>query len=215
MDIDDAEKTPALRTRQLLGGSESLKQSFLIRPYTGFTRRFRDKIATSQEGSCEVTVFLEGPYGRKMDLSNYSDVLIIAAGSGVVTAISHAHFLLSKNRTEVHLTWVVPQRRLVEDLCENELAALVDDPRLHMTVYLTSKAQVDTEMNTVLKSVNFRHGRPDIFTVMQEARASCKIDLAIVNSGTPQVADVCRASMVRLLKEDGPKVDYRAEDTPW
>ncbi|QIX02537.1 hypothetical protein AMS68_008054 [Peltaster fructicola] len=172
LDIEAAKKVPALRSREL-ASAQAVSHSFLIRPYAGFTQRLRDRIVAAHEarGLCEVTVLLEGPYGCRLDLSRYSDVLILAAGSGIVTAISHAHYLLANGRTEVHLTWVVPQRWLVEDVCKNELSAILGGPRLHMTVYLTGKSQEMSEESAASSTIEFHAGRPDIFAVMQQARA--------------------------------------------
>lgn len=197
--------------------SDQLSHSFLIRPYGGFTERLRDKINASHEkaGSSEITVFIEGPYGNTMDLSHYSDVLIIAGGSGITAAVSHAYHLLATGNTTIRLAWAVPQRHLVDNVCENELAAIVRNRRFYLDVYLTSGAAEDPEKPAGIPPYAVHFGRPDIYAVMRDARQKCTSDLAVVTCGTPAMADVCRAGVVRLLGENGANVAYFNETMLW
>ena len=84
---------------------ESIRHSFLIRPYHGFTGRLRERVSSSLEerSSCQLTVLLEGPYGSTLDPSSYSDVLVIAGGSGITAAISPTHMLLGLNSIAVQI----------------------------------------------------------------------------------------------------------------
>lgn len=202
-----------------------LAHSFLIRPYKGMTGRLQKKLLTEAAdenvATTQETIFLEGPYGEKLDLSSYSDVLVVCGGSGITAAISHAHFLLSANdNTKVHISWAVPQRHLPDDICANELASIINSDRLKMTVYLTSAGEEEAvndpeKMLPAAPPYAIRFGRPDIEGVMREERQNASHSLAVVTCGTPQMSDACRAAVVKVLGEDGVNVGYYNETLVW
>jgi NAD(P)H-flavin reductase len=166
------------------------------------------------------TVFLEGPYGTKTDLSTYSDVLVICGGSGITAAISHAHFLVAANtHTKVHVVWAVPQRQLPDDICAHELASVIKTDRCNMVVYLTAEAAEEVrvrDVGTLPRSLyEVRIGRPNIGAVMREYRRMATKNLAIVTCGTRQMSDVCRAAVVQVLGEEGVDTGYYNETLVW
>ena len=206
------------RTVSLYGNT---KHSFIIRPYSGFTDRLRNEIAGKKEleslesgGSREITLFLEGPYGTKVDLSAYYDVPILAGGSGITAAISHTYHLLGAGTSTVHISWAVPQPHLVDNICNHELASAMRHPRFKMHVHITSEYD-QSSVGSYRDKYGFSSGRPDVYEVMRNARVNCERDLAVVSCGTPAMADDCRAAVVRLLKEDGPHVEYHNESLMW
>ena len=201
--------------------TNNINHSFLIRPYGGYTQRLRNGVASKsslesgQTGEQrEETVFLEGPYGVKLDLSHYSNVLVVAGGSGITAAISHAYHLLSTGKTSIQVSWAVPQRPLVDDICRNELAAVMRHPRLSMDVHITSGPDRKSD-HTVDEPFTITYGRPNVYEIMRDAREKCERDLAIVTCGTPAMADACRAAVVRLLREPGLDVGYYNESMMW
>lgn len=165
------------------------------------------------------TVFLEGPYGEKLDLSGYSDVLVVCGGSGITAAISHTHYLMAENTsTRIHIAWAVPQRHLPDDICANEMASAIHSDRVHMTVYLTSAAEEeahDTAKWPAHPPYEIKFGRPDIETVMREHRQIATRSLAVVTCGTAQMSDVCRKAVVNVLGEDGVELGYYNETMVW
>lgn len=218
---DDKKRTARSQINDSAAMSGDVNHSFLIRPYGGFTERLRD--GATSKGSIEAgaagevrleTIFLEGPYGAKLDLSTYSDVLIIAGGSGITAAVSHTFYLLPTGKTKVQVSWAVPQRHLVDDICNNELAAVMRHPRFAMDVHVTSGPNLKPE-DWQLALYTVAHGRPDLYEIMRNARESCDLSLAVVTCGTPAMADACRAAVVRLLKEPGPDVGYYNESMMW
>jgi len=197
----------------------STTHSLLIRPYRGFTGRLRNKLLKSRDHnpSTNLTVFLEGPYGCALDLRTFSDVLIIAGGSGITAAISHANFLLPTGTTAVHVVWAVQNTHLVDNICENELKEAINDPKFDLVVYETRRASADVEKmaspSTALRPV--RHGRPDIEATIREARRKCAKNLAVVTCGPPRMADACRAAVVEVLGERGAGVECYNEALGW
>jgi NAD(P)H-flavin reductase len=167
------------------------------------------------KSSCQVTVLLEGPYGASLDLSSYSNVLVIAGASGITAAISHTHHVLQSESVSVHIIWAVPQKHLVDDVSAHELAAVLGHPRVNMEVYLTGAAVVADDAITPRASYKVHFGRPDVLAVMAEARSKCSSNLAIVSCGTPPMSDACRRAVVEILKQDSPEVGYFDETMTW
>lgn len=196
--------------------------TFLIRPYKGMTGRLQKKLLGHDESvaSTQETVFLEGPYGEKLDLSGYSDVLVVCGGSGITAAISHSNFLMTENSTTtLHIVWAVPQRHLPNDICANELAACIHTDRVRMEVYLTSAAEEEAQHDPTKLPPQppyaIKYGRPDVQMVMRKYRPLARKSMAVVTCGTPQFADDCRQAVVRILDEDGVDVGYYNETMVW
>ena len=212
---DERESQPLMITSS--SSSDKITHSFLIRPYRGFTGRLRNKLLKSPDPnfSSQVTVFLEGPYGCALDLRSFSDVLIIAGGSGIVAAISHSNFLLPTGKTSVHVVWAVQHFALVDNLCEQELRGAIGDSNFDLVVYETRRASAGVEKTASTASRPVKCGRPDIEATIREARRKCARNLAVVTCGPPRMADACRAAVVELLGESGPGVEFHNEAFGW
>ena len=212
-----------------------IAHTLLIRPYHGMTGHLQKRITSKNKSLTSAhetllssdhesitsteTVFLEGPYGTKLDLSGYSEVLIICGGSGIAAAISHVYYLMEKNdHTRVCISWVVPDHHLPEDICNNELAAAMQSNRVSMTVYLTSTVEDggnDNKETPISPPYEVYFARPDIAGIMRKHRKLATKSLGIVTCGTPQLSDVCRAAIVDILGEDGVEVGYYNESMMW
>lgn len=190
--------------------------SLLIRPYNGFTSRLQKRLTKSSEPAfSDITVFLEGPYGHKTDLRAFSDVLIIVGGNGITSAISHSNFLLPTLNTSVHVVWAVQRFGLVEDVCQNELKEAISDPQFNLVVYKTRDSAGKPETPASGASYAVLHGRPDIEATIREARQKCTKNLAVVTCGPTRMADSCRAAVVEVLGENGPRVEFYNEALGW
>lgn len=192
-----------------------VKHSFLIRPYKGFTNCLKKRVMAEPESISEVTIFLEGPYGSNVDLTAFSDVLIIAGGSGITAAISHTNHLLPTNQTSVHVAWAVQQIDIVQEVCDNELNEATSHPGFGLDVYCTrQKAETSFKMASG-SAYSMHQGRPDMEEIIRAARRNCTRDLAVVTCGPPRMADQCRAAVVAVLEASGPKLQYFNEALGW
>jgi NAD(P)H-flavin reductase len=203
-----------------------INHTLLIRPHTGFTASLKARLTPSPKA---ITILLEGPYGRSIDLRPFTDVLFLVGGSGITAAISHLSYLLpSQNkRMNVHLVWAVPNASLVENVCENELAAAVREPGFRMTVYETKMGsdglKNDEKMpgtgNASSCSYRVLRDRPDFASTIRDARRNCMGNaLAVVSCGPPRMADACRGAVVEVLGDEGagrPRVEFFNEAMAW
>lgn len=219
--FDDIEIKTNVRSSSEDDSNCDLAHTFLIQVHGGMTDRLQKKLATSIEsGVTRQTILLEGPYGDPLDLSHYSDVLIVCGGFGITAAISHANFLVSKSSctTRVVIVWAVRQQHLADDVCSKELAIVLQNKRVSMLVYLTKAAKEGSQDPAEMSQdppYEIRFGRPDIKRIMKEYRQKSTRNLAIATCGTPQMADVCRAAVVSLLREPGVDVGYFNNNMMW
>lgn len=121
----------------------------------------------------------------------------------------------------------MPQRELVDDICGNELASAIQDDRVDMIVYLTGDAQEEGEEEEQIPgpeklaaaarpAYEIRFGRPQIENVMREVRSMSTRNLAIVTCGTPRMADICRAAVVKILGEgEGVEIGWFNDSMEW
>jgi NAD(P)H-flavin reductase len=201
--------------------------TLLIRPHTGFTASLKVRLNPSPR---DITILLEGPYGRSIDLRPFTDVLFLVGGSGLTAAISHLSYLLpsqQNKRMNVHLVWAVPNASLVDNVCENELAAAVREPRFTMTVYETRVGSDGSENdektsgigNASSCSYRVLRGRPDFASTIRDARRNCIGNaLAVVSCGPPRMADACRGAVMEVLGDEGagrPGVEFFNEAMAW
>lgn len=215
---DDKENVSQPSSITSSSSSDNITHSLLIRPYRGFTGRLRNKLMKSPDRSpsSDLTIFLEGPYGCALDLRSFSDVLIIAGGSGITAAISHSNFLLPAGNTSVYVVWAVQHSALVDNICEHEIKEALNDSKFDLVVYETRTVSADVEKmasSTTTRAV--RYGRPDIGATIREARRNCARNLAVVTCGPPRMADACRAAIVKVLGESGPDVEFYNEALGW
>jgi NAD(P)H-flavin reductase len=221
LSLQDKDVSTSVRPVSDDDGIGEIAHTFLIRPYKGMTGRLQQKLTSAPEAiaSSRETIFLEGPYGSPVDLSGYSDVLVLCGGSGITAAISHAYFLISANTsTRIHISWAVPQRALPDDICAHEFAAVIYSDRLQMTVYLTSSAGVDDaerKRDDRPSPYEIRSGRPNFEAIIREKRSLAVSSLAVVSCGTPRVSDLCRAAVVKVLEEEGKEVGWFNETLMW
>ncbi|KAI9066798.1 hypothetical protein FKP32DRAFT_1755684 [Trametes sanguinea] len=125
-------------------GSDEAEMLFIIRAMGGQTRMLMDK--TSENGTCELTAFFDGPYGHPEDIRPFKTCIFIAGGTGVTYTIARMHQLfkdvhsnnaLAKRvvfvwavRTEVEYEWVASDIAKVIALVPRSVSLLVE-------VYLT------------------------------------------------------------------------------
>jgi NAD(P)H-flavin reductase len=200
--------------------------TLLIRPHTGFTASLKSRLTPSPR---DISVLLEGPYGHSIDLRPFTDVLFLVGGSGITAAISQLTSLLpSQNEgINVHLVWAVPNARVVDNVCENELAAAVREPRFTMTVYETRVGSDGSENDKKTSGIGnasscpYRvlRDRPDFASTIRDARRNCMGNaLAVVSCGPPRMADACRGAVVEVLGDEGagrPGVEFFNEAMAW
>ncbi|KAH8432446.1 NADPH oxidase family protein [Aspergillus melleus] len=73
--------------------------SLLVQKKDGFTRRLIEHQAK------EFLTFLDGPYGEPIDLSSYSNILLVASGIGIAAQVPYIRELLSHRPKSIFVAW--------------------------------------------------------------------------------------------------------------
>lgn len=117
--------------------------TFLIRPCKGFTSRLRALISPSQTTS--IPLLLEGPYSAAPpNLARFSDILIIAGGSGIAVGITAAYDALRHGRPDarIRLLWTARSAALIRGVANRELKHALCCDRVVASLHVTGRSDV-------------------------------------------------------------------------
>lgn len=83
--------------------------SLLVQKKDGFTRKLIDHRAK------EFLTWIDGPYGERVDLSPYTNILLIASGIGIASQISYIREMLKYHPKRIFVAWEL------DDKCEHPI----------------------------------------------------------------------------------------------
>lgn len=219
---------------------QSIKLTFWIRPYDGWTRRLRDQCLRSESGECHPKLFLEGPYGNSDPIHMFDSAILIVGGSGITAAMPYItdHFQRSKiNRshlTNLRLVWSARTVEGVRSICATEFAPWIKQSDFSIEVFLTADSKpadnaqavdapgAEGNSNEVASSVEMagitmHYGRPSINALVMEAAAQSGPDnrLAVFSCGPAAMTDSARAASHSALKAGHRYLEYFEDSFGW
>ncbi|GAA5946346.1 hypothetical protein JCM3765_000207 [Sporobolomyces pararoseus] len=86
---------------------------FVIRTRKGMTKTLAERLASSSNGSADLWMTVEGPYGGSVDTEQFHEVLLVAGGAGISHCMSLLAQILHQARTSygcatrVRVVWTV------------------------------------------------------------------------------------------------------------
>lgn len=202
----------------------SKKIHFLIRPYKGMTARLRDSIVKSGTGSKEMTALIEGPYGEREPVFDYSNIIFIAGGSGISAVLPYVQEFLHTRSTShssptkrIHIVWAVRQRGFIQDVLETELATAATDPRVKLDIFFTgaSSLAIKEDKLQTFTTTDVRHERPDIKTLLHREVGDSVGTVAVFVCGAPALADDARRASVEIVRGGLKGLGYFEEQFGW
>ncbi|KAK8172070.1 putative ferric-chelate reductase [Phyllosticta citrichinensis] len=210
--------------------------TFWIRPYAGWTRRLRDQCLASPSLTITPTILLEGPYGHAAPLHTFENVLLIAGGTGISTAVPYIIDHVQRAREgrtrtrSIKLVWVARQSAFIQELCQHELRPALRRPELEGLFWASrNKVAVDVESADVEKdgifvserrqvSIEIRQGRPDIQALVANLAREWKQTgqrAVVLASGPGDIADEAREAVHVALKNGCRHLKYVEEAYGW
>ncbi|KAK7530714.1 ferric reductase like transmembrane component-domain-containing protein [Phyllosticta citribraziliensis] len=210
--------------------------TFWIRPYAGWTRRLRDQCLAAPSHTITPTMLLEGPYGHAAPLHTFENVLLIAGGTGISTAVPYIidHVQrASEGRTRtrsIKLAWVARQSAFIHDLCQHELRPALRRPEFEGLFWASrNKVAADVESADVEKdgifvseqrqvSIEIRQGRPDIQALVANLAREWEQTgqrAVVLASGPGDIADEAREAVHVALKNGCRHLKYVEEAYGW
>lgn len=185
------------------------EMTFLIRPYDSFTARLRDATGSAKS----IRMLVEGPYGHTAPFGEFSNVLFIVGGSGIVVPLTHLASLVASPRVrQVRIIWASREHTFVADVLQRDFGTLLSSDKVQVKVCITHLVGGDLQ-HRIPKSVEVRFGRPFVGREVEMAmnKVDCSDELAVVSCGPATMADATRAAVVDGMIVDGPSVEYFEE----
>ena len=111
----------------------SVRYSFLIRPFQGYTGRIRRRL-TNEPNPTPMTFLYEGPYGTVHNLDRFNDVLLVIGGSGISVGISYIYNALEQNPcSRLKLVWTCRSKQsYMDSIMSTELRSALATGRLEV-----------------------------------------------------------------------------------
>ncbi|KAH0842693.1 putative ferric-chelate reductase (Fre2) [Fonsecaea pedrosoi] len=137
------------------GGKQKL--TFLIRPFSSWTRRLREECLKSPTGIITPHIFLEGPYGERSPLHTFEHVVFIVGGTGISGALpymqDHAKRVALNARQQsgaaegkvstltrnITFVWSTKQTSMIKDIVAQELQPYIGRDDVHLHLHATSR----------------------------------------------------------------------------
>ncbi|KAG2005323.1 hypothetical protein GB937_008866 [Aspergillus fischeri] len=86
--------------------------SILVQKKDGFTRSLMDHPGK------EFLTWIDGPYGERIDLSLYNNVLLVASGMGITAQISYIRELLNQRPKRIFVAWELDDESNLDWVCQ-------------------------------------------------------------------------------------------------
>ncbi|KIW82734.1 hypothetical protein Z517_01977 [Fonsecaea pedrosoi CBS 271.37] len=171
------------------GGKQKL--TFLIRPFSSWTRRLREECLKSPTGIITPHIFLEGPYGEKSPLHTFEHVVFIVGGTGISGALPYmqdhakrvaldarqqsgaAEGKVSSLTRNITFVWSTKQTSMIKDIVAQDLQPYIGRDDVHLHLHATSCG------NGRLTSVDAANsGNEDLEIILPTNASTTNIDIA-------------------------------------
>lgn len=114
------------------------KIRIMARTKAGITNHTKNYLLKKPDHTCEMRVWIEGPYGPKHHLQRYNRIMFIAGGIGIPGVYGYADALRKQgdSKHRITLLWVIRDERPLRWFGE-QLNYLASDERFDVRVYIT------------------------------------------------------------------------------
>lgn len=118
--------------------------SVMLKAKSGMTLKIFSRLLENND-SANIKLLVEGPYGHQLPVRNYDSAVVIAGGIGVTATYSYAADLLKCASTKaITFAWVVRNDKAI-DWFKDELNALLQDDRVHVSIFVSTQEPDDVE----------------------------------------------------------------------
>lgn len=228
---NDEKKSPNMSSQVIESETHSGQPylTFLIRPRDGMTRELRDIVA-KKNASARLGVILEGPYGSSVDISRFKNVLFVAGGSGITAILPYIRRIFEDREDGVDipdtkLVWAVRHEGFARDVLANDLQATEASPaaeaKLSLQFFVSSgldgsETASSTDTNGhYLPDTRFRHGRPNVVSMVQGFIHEAQSPMAVFVCGPGKMADDTRSAVIEHGKRSCKTVELFEEMYGW
>ena len=212
--------------------------TFFCKVKTGVTKSLYKHLMKTPGKSTSMRVGVEGPYGESHPVKHHSDVVFVAAGSGIPGLYSEFEHLhkSADGKQKLKLKWVIREIKSLAWMYHEfqkfrhsnaEITVYVTRPDLiggtsELESLLGSdgssseekRSEKDTEIDILaqvqneLPHITFREGRPDLKEIVEGDIDEANHSVAFIVCGTPQMVDDVRYQVVSNIDKTKKRVDF-------
>lgn len=219
---------------------EEKKMVLCIRKRAGVTKTLARSIASKPEQTISMPILIDGPYGQRFPMSNYSTVVFISGGIGATAAYSYLDGLKRAGRTEKQrlvFVWVVRNRGEL-DWFREELEYLVRGGDCEVRIFITNQGEIDphaisssdgepgkeeketekesdSDLSRGHNDFNAIYCRPVLKDIISAYITEADSSIAFFTCGPPSMNDDARASVSKNLSLGKSRVEYFEESFAW
>ncbi|KAK9452569.1 ferric reductase NAD binding domain-containing protein [Dipodascopsis uninucleata] len=203
--------------------SESSNNLIVIgRVHKGMTKTLNNAVLAA-DGSRQLKVLLDGPYGKSHSMVRYDSVMLIAGGIGITGALSYVTPLLTTAKNmRISVIWVVRKESALKWIAP-ELQKLSSSKKLELNIYITESLQEENKMETTesinekdsIESPNITRSRPNITEEIAKFVGSSAGSAAVFCCGPAGMNDEARAATSNNLNSCKAKVEYIEDIFGW
>lgn len=214
---------------------EEKKMVFCVRKRTGVTETLAKSLASRPQGTTNMRVLIDGPYGQRFPLASYGTVVFISGGIGATATFSHIDSLKRAGRAQSQrliFLWVVRYRTEIEWFRE-ELEYLTRDEEMEIRLYITNQGEHPSQALTSSDNMtaaekesnsdsyrpagdfNALYCKPDINDIVTSFVGEVNGSIAFFTCGPSLMNDDARASVTNNLTRGTGRVDYFEESFAW
>jgi predicted ferric reductase len=193
---------------------------------------FSDQLRVLVRSEVPFALNVDGPYGLPLELSNHTDLLLIAGGIGVTPLMSiireiawikkHGPVHKLYNLQRVHLVWVARECGLfalfsgmLDELLNHASPTISNaedrQPSFYVKLFLTGTADPDAIHCNSAVGRSLTECRPNFGAVLEEVSNGCVSRDILVKACGPDPMILSVAESVRTATSSGLKISFEAE----
>lgn len=208
--------------------------TFYCKIHSGATYTLFKRLSMTPGGSLSMRVGVDGPYGASNPVTNHSDVVFVAGGSGIPGILDEFKDLaknVDSNQT-LKLNWVVRDAGDFRSMSKH-FGDFSNQERIEVNVYVSRQCVLDasqvleaskeadlkqetvsesSDSISVLKSnnpsINFFSGRPVIKDIVKESISNAGTSVAFVCCGPTAMVDEMRYEVVNSIDQTEKRIDF-------
>lgn len=196
------------------GRSTTKFMTVCFRAHKGVTRQLLNHALSANQQIFKTRALLEGPYGYTHDLSDFSTVVLVAAGLGIIAIVPFLITMKPYQHVVVH--WVIREAKSIVWMRQELERAVADNSKsIDITIHITSSEKT-VELSP--DEIVVKYGKPDIQRLLASEFGICgeKEKIGVLSCGPGRFMDDARAGVCEALG-DGTRraIQYFEESFTW
>lgn len=213
--------------RSTVPGEES-KMIMCVRKQSGVTKTIAQSISSSS--TTTMPILIDGPYGQRFPLANYSTVVFISGGIGSTAAFSYIDGLIRSGHQEKQrlvFIWAIRNRTEL-NWFKDEIQYLQTN-NIELQIFITNQGEPDphdsSDVNEktvdsdsdIAEGADFNaiYSKPNVDDLISTFVSETDQSIAFYTCGPPLMNDDTRASVTKNISVGKGRVEFFEESFAW